>query len=170
MTSQGPNCAEPTLSTPEGVVKDAIKKWLKKQVAWFFMPVSNGMGVHGIPDFLAAMPLKITPEMVGMTIGVFVGIEAKAPKKRDNTTARQRMQLLALEKTGAIAAVISCDLEIQELEEHINAIAAGTKSTCLPFEKPFKDSGCDTVESDGGSQRGKPRRRATPAGRNEGAA
>ena len=78
-------------STPEGRVKAQIKRQLDAWgfwragspepkvdvVGWYYMPVSNGMGVHGIPDF------------VGCYLGRFFAIEAKAPGELDNTTANQ---------------------------------------------------------------------------------
>lgn len=68
--------------TPEGKTKEDIKKWLKAHGfwpaggkrpegdvnGWYYMPVSNGMGVHGIPDFVCIFR------------GVSFFIEAKAPK------------------------------------------------------------------------------------------
>ena len=65
--------------TPEGKVKAKIKSWLYATFpdVFTFMPVSNGMGTHGIPDHIACVPVTVTPEMVGTTLGVFVGIEAK---------------------------------------------------------------------------------------------
>lgn len=69
--------------TPEGRVKLQIKKWLydhgfiragssqdswpDKPVGWYYMPMQNGMGVHGIPDFICCFS------------GRFISIEAKAP-------------------------------------------------------------------------------------------
>ena len=38
------------MSTPEGKVKEAIKRLIKAAGWYWFMPVSNGMGRHGIPD------------------------------------------------------------------------------------------------------------------------
>ncbi len=54
--------------TPEGKVKSAIMKWLHSKgflkmgtgpktwpappLGCYYMPVSNGMGIHGIPDFI----------------------------------------------------------------------------------------------------------------------
>jgi hypothetical protein len=63
--------------TPEGKVKLAIKKILDKHEAWFFMPVQNGMGKVGIPDFVCCYK------------GHFLGIEAKAPGKMHQTTPNQ---------------------------------------------------------------------------------
>jgi hypothetical protein len=54
-------------TTPEGKVKAGIKKVLKARNIWFYMPVQNGMGVTGIPDFVCCWE------------GRFLGIEAKAP-------------------------------------------------------------------------------------------
>jgi hypothetical protein len=54
-------------ATPEGRVKAAIKKVLKEYGIWYYMPVQNGMGVTGIPDFICCMA------------GRFLGVEAKAP-------------------------------------------------------------------------------------------
>jgi len=65
--------------TPEGKVKAKVKKWLYATFpdVFTFMPVSNGMGTHGIPDHIACVPVEVTQDMVGPTLGVFVGIEAK---------------------------------------------------------------------------------------------
>ena len=64
--------------TPEGKVKNAIKKVLKEQGIWYYMPVQNGMGVVGIPDFICC------------AVGKFIAIEAKAPGKADMLTANQK--------------------------------------------------------------------------------
>lgn len=53
--------------TPEGKVKAAIKKWLKEQGAYFFMPVQTGYGAVTL-DFLVCWN------------GKFVAIEAKREK------------------------------------------------------------------------------------------
>lgn len=93
--------------TPEGKVKDAIKKGLAllglvqtskaadvkpNHTGKFHMPVSNGMGVHGIPDFY------------GHYRGRFFEIEAKA--EGEGPTALQRHQLHATAVTGAASFVI----------------------------------------------------------------
>jgi len=57
-------------STPEGKVKDEIKKILNSyHGVWWFMPVMGGYGTSGIPDFIACV------------MGKFLAIEAKATAK-----------------------------------------------------------------------------------------
>lgn len=56
--------------TPEGKVKDEVRKILKRHRAWFFAPVSNGMGVHGIPDYVACIKGRlVTVECKGTDAG-----------------------------------------------------------------------------------------------------
>lgn len=90
--------------TPEGKVKDDIKKWLRDRGIWFYMPVQNGMGVTGIPDFVCCMA------------GKFVAIEAKAPGKRANTSANQDHQIAAIHKAGGAAIVVDDVAQLDVLE------------------------------------------------------
>jgi hypothetical protein len=94
--------------TPEGRVKNAIKAWLKKYHIWYFMPVSNGMGAHGIPDFICCWQ------------GRFVGIEAKAPGKRNNVSPKQQVQIDAIQKAGGVAAVVDNVDQLLGVLEHAN--------------------------------------------------
>lgn len=80
--------------TPEGKVKLDIKTWLHergfiragsskehwpdKPVGWYYMPMQNGMGVHGIPDFVCCYK------------GKFISIEAKAPGKEPTENQKDR--------------------------------------------------------------------------------
>lgn len=65
--------------TPEGKVKKNIKKYLERTFpkAWSYMPVQTGYGANGIPDHIYCLPIVITEDMVGDTVGVFLAIEAK---------------------------------------------------------------------------------------------
>lgn len=65
--------------TPEGRVKKNIKKWMAHVFpnAFSFMPRQSGYGQNGIPDHIYCIPVKITRQMIGQTVGLFVGIEAK---------------------------------------------------------------------------------------------
>jgi len=61
------------------------------------------IGVPGMADIGAIIPVTITPEMVGKTIGIAAQIEVKTlvGRQRDN----QKRWQLAAEKRGAIYAV-----------------------------------------------------------------
>lgn len=81
--------------TPEGRVKNAIKRLLVSRGAYYFMPVSNGMGRHGIPDIIACYR------------GWFIGIEVKAPGKEKTVTANQARELENIGAAGGHSLVAS---------------------------------------------------------------
>jgi len=82
--------------TPEGKVKEAIRRYLKSLPnCWFYFPVQNGMGIVGIPDIIA---------VIG---GRFVAIECKAPGKEKNTTPNQNRVIEFINKAGGVAFVAS---------------------------------------------------------------
>lgn len=89
--------------TPEGRVKQAVKKVLQAHNCYYFFVMSNGMGRTGIPDIVGCIPTVITPDMVGKTIGQFVAVETKAPGKLRNVTANQRRELGMVAETGGLA-------------------------------------------------------------------
>lgn len=80
--------------TPESRVKAACKKVLKDRGIWFYMPVQNGMGNVGIPDFMCCWN------------GRMLGVETKAPGKRNNTTENQKRVLNAISEHGGLAVVV----------------------------------------------------------------
>ena len=93
-------------TTPEGKVKDAVKKWLRERGYWFYMPVQNGMGVQGIPDFIIC------------AAGQFIAIETKAPGKRNNTTANQKARIAEIERANGVAVVIDDPEQLKDLEKY----------------------------------------------------
>lgn len=95
-------------TTPEGRVKSAVKKLLEVSGAYWTMPVSNGMGNHGVPDFLVCHN------------GRFIGIEAKAGKGK--TTALQDAHLQRIRAAGGLALVVN-ETNLNELKELLNAQA-----------------------------------------------
>ena len=99
------------MAKPEAKVKAKIKKLLNKYNIWSFAPVSRGMGVHGIPDYICCVPVIITPDMVGRKVGFFMGIEAKAEKKF--ATERQQFQINQITGAGGLAF----DLRPSDLEQ-----------------------------------------------------
>ena len=91
-------------TTPEGRVKAAIKKWLEARgfwragakrpqrvEGWFTMPVNNGMGVVGIPDFRCVWR------------GLSFDIEAKAG--RGQCTENQKQRHVEIREAGGFVAV-----------------------------------------------------------------
>ena len=87
--------------TPEGKVKEAVKKVLKQFGAWYFMPVSNGYGKHGIPDF------------IGVLKGRFFAIETKAPG--GVPTPRQEIQIAEIQVAEGRAFVVAGDTATLEM-------------------------------------------------------
>ena len=81
-------------TTPEGKVKAAVKKELKERGIWFFMPMQNGFGVVGIPDFICCWK------------GMFFAIETKAPGKRKDTTPNQDRTIAEIRAHDGRAIVI----------------------------------------------------------------
>jgi Holliday junction resolvase len=88
--------------TPEGVVKRDIKRWLKERGVWFYMPVSNGMGTMGIPDFICC------------AAGRFLAIEAKAPGKLGTLTPLQKHQIAGIQAAGGVAVAVD---DVRQLEQ-----------------------------------------------------
>lgn len=78
------------------------------------MVVPTGYGIKGIPDHVACVPVVITPEMVGQTYGMFVAVEAKAPKKHASPT--QIIQITKIIKAGGFCPVTKGVAELPQLE------------------------------------------------------
>jgi hypothetical protein len=89
--------------TPEGRVKAAVKKYLSAKGVWHFSPVSNGMGVHGIPDVICCWN------------GQFLGVECKAPGKRGNVSELQKMQIEAIRAANGIVLIVDSVEPLKEL-------------------------------------------------------
>lgn len=81
--------------TPEGEIKDQVRKVLDEMGAYYFFPAANGYGRTGIPDVIAC---------VG---GHFVGIECKAGSKQP--TALQQRELDNIEKAEGTGILINAD-------------------------------------------------------------
>ena len=96
-------------TTPEGKVKNIVKKYLKKYVdngsMYYFMPSQGAFAKKGVPDFIICFNSK------------FLSIETKAEGKRNATTELQDLTIAKIKKSLGIAEVISCELEMKEFEE-----------------------------------------------------
>lgn len=89
--------------TPEGRVKQAVKKYLDSIGAYWFMTMSNGMGRVGAPDFFVCHQ------------GRFIGIETKAPGKCGNTTPNQDRELAAIRAANGVAVVVDDVTQLHDL-------------------------------------------------------
>ena len=92
--------------TPEGKVKKKVKEYLATTGAWYYMPVSNGMGRVGCPDILVCYK------------GHFLAFEVKPPGKRNNTTANQDREIAGINKGEGIAIVVD---DVEQVKEVIDA-------------------------------------------------
>jgi hypothetical protein len=98
----------------EDKVKKALKAVLKGWGCYQFWPVQSGIGAHTV-DCLACIPIKVTKEMAGTTLGVFVAIETKRTKI-DEPTGAQGEVLRQVSKAGGGAALVHTvhDMEIED--------------------------------------------------------
>ena len=86
--------------TPEGRVKAAVKKVLKKHGIYYFMPVQTGYGTQGLDFYCCIM-------------GEFVAIETKAPGQK--LTARQAQTTKIIKQSKGTVLVIDSVEKAQEL-------------------------------------------------------
>ena len=90
--------------TPEGKVKKQVKEYLKSIGAWYYMPVSNGMGRVGCPDILVCYK------------GLFMAFETKAPGKIKNVTANQQREIDDILRVNGLARVVD---DVEQVKEAI---------------------------------------------------
>jgi hypothetical protein len=101
-------------ATPESRVKKKVKDYLQSIGAWYYMPVSNGMGRVGCPDILVCYK------------GLFMAFETKAPGKIKNVTPNQEREIFEIQRANGLAVVVD---DVEQVKEAINAkvIEAGIK-------------------------------------------
>jgi hypothetical protein len=113
----------------ENDVKALVKKAFDSLGAWSYAPIQTGMGVHGIPDRIACVPVKITPEMVGKTLGLFAAVESKRPGRRGEknagATGQQVDQLDSIIDAGGVAMLCDGDVDMLRLSGGLCVVAAG---------------------------------------------
>lgn len=81
------------MSTPEAKVKNAVKKFLKEQGIYYFMPATGGYGRSGVPDIVACSK------------GRFLAIECKAGNNQP--TALQLREMRLIEEAGGATMVVN---------------------------------------------------------------
>lgn len=96
--------------TPEGKVKDAVKEILNRTPnCWYYLPVQNGMGQAGIPDFICCIR------------GKFLAIETKSKNTSRKLTALQAKQIALINTASGTAVVINED-NIGDLERIVTEL------------------------------------------------
>jgi hypothetical protein len=90
-------------STEEVKIKKSINRWLHALAGSKFFPYNPRFGESGIPDIIGCHKIKITPEMVGKEVGLFVGIEVKDVGNKP--TRLQALQLKKLREAGGAVYV-----------------------------------------------------------------
>jgi hypothetical protein len=92
--------------TPEGKVKDVVKKYLKEKGIYYIMPATGGYGSSGAPDIVVCHK------------GKFYGLEVKSGENKP--TALQMDNLNRIEKNGGYAFVINESNVNQYMEVHFS--------------------------------------------------
>ena len=92
--------------TPEGKVKEKVKKVLKELNAYYAMPASGGYGNSGVPDFIVCYQSR------------FYGIECKA--NGNKPTALQMDNLVRIRKAGGFGFVID-EENVEQLKEDLQS-------------------------------------------------
>jgi hypothetical protein len=88
--------------TPEGKVKDRVKKLLKSYGAYYHMAVTNGMG-------------EPTLDFIGCYRGKFFAIETKAHNKQ--MTDRQALTAQVMREAGGAVFIINDETGVEPLKQ-----------------------------------------------------
>jgi hypothetical protein len=124
--------------TPEGKIKDKVKRLLKRLKVYFHMPVMNGMG-------------SPTLDFVCCAWGFYFAIETKAPKEWP--TDRQKITMKEISEAGGFVFVVRDDESLLLLEATLELLeqchaknlrsglrAVGPIQTTSPSRKPSRKS------------------------------
>lgn len=87
--------------TPEGKVKDRVKKLLQSYGAYYHMVVTNGMGAP-------------TLDFIGCYLGRFFAIETKAGSKQ--MTDRQELTAQVMREAGGTVFLINDETGVEPLK------------------------------------------------------
>tara|TARA_R110000796_G_scaffold43778_3_gene107369 strand:+ start:138 stop:446 length:309 start_codon:yes stop_codon:yes gene_type:complete len=93
--------------TPEGKVKKKVREYLQSIGAWYYMPVSNGMGRVGCPDILVCYK------------GLFMAFETKAPGKIKNVTPNQEREINGITRAYGLAHVVDDVAQVRAVIEGV---------------------------------------------------
>lgn len=93
-------------TTPEGKIKGALDKMLKRHGVWYFSPQSGPFGRAGIPDRIAIVR------------GQFVGIECKSDASK-KPTALQVQCMNQIEQAGGKSFLVYDKATIDMVEAFV---------------------------------------------------
>lgn len=97
--------------TPEGKVKNLLKKAIAPLDCWIHWPVTHGYGYSGDPD------------CIFLYNGTLYGVEVKAPGRRTQPdrgrTKMQVKRMAEIEKSGGKSFVVDCQEEIDALMREV---------------------------------------------------
>jgi hypothetical protein len=93
--------------TPEGKVKEKVKRLLKRFGVYYHMPVMNGMGSPTL-DFIAC------------AWGFYFAIETKGPKEWP--TDRQKITMKEISEAGGFVFVVRDDASLMLLEAYLEML------------------------------------------------
>lgn len=82
---------------------------------WVFKVHGNEFTGAGIPDLVGCVPIKITQDMVGLTVGIFVALEAK----RDNGEEASIIQLQTIEDIKSAFGYAEVAHSLEEAKDHL---------------------------------------------------
>jgi hypothetical protein len=129
----------------ENDVKALVKKWYDARDAWSYAPVQRGAGEHGIPDRIGCVPVVVTPEMVGMTIGVFVAVESKKPGRRGEKWAGMKKsqvdQTQGVIDAHGVGALADGTHDLEVLEATMHAVRHGRNIAGEIFKRRIGEHG-----------------------------
>lgn len=108
------------MKTPEGLIKDKIRKWLREQGAYVFSPTQTGYGQQ-------------TVDLICCVDGKFLAIEVKAPGKKP--TARQLIIIDEIIESRGMALVA---WSLQDVVEMVQPLLSHRQIDWKAFQE-FQD-------------------------------
>lgn len=107
-----------SVKVKESVIQSKILKELKLKGCYVVKVQSASKA--GVPDIIGCYPLLINSNMVGKTIGAFIGIEVKTPETKTNVSELQQINLDMISKSGGFTRVMWDYKEVENLLKEIN--------------------------------------------------
>ena len=95
----------------EQAIQTAITKYIEKQGGYWVKVVTASKS--GVPDLLVCAPTVITQDMVGQTIGCFIGLEVKTATGKPSEL--QLYNIEKIQKACGLAGVVRSVEDVKAL-------------------------------------------------------